>query len=199
MNIEYNNFIGIYNNVYPEGYCKHLIDEFDKLENLGCGSNRFISEGAPPTHKDDFQIMCTPIKKDEINYFEGKESVSMFFKGLQACYDDYTNKFSTLRGDRINSRIMKMQRTPPGGGYHVWHHEQGNDDNAGRVLVYMLYLNSLKEEQAGETEFLYQQLRFKPTENQMILWPASYTHVHRGNAVFGENSKYVVTGWFYYE
>jgi len=32
-----------------------------------------------------------------------------------------------------------------------------------------------------------------------LLWPASYTHAHRGNPVFGEQSKYVVTGWFYYD
>jgi len=49
------------------------------------------------------------------------------------------------------------------------------------------------------TEFLYQQQRFRPTENQMILWPAAYTHAHRGNTVFGDQSKYVVTGWFYYD
>ena len=63
----------------------------------------------------------------------------------------------------------------------------------------MLYLNTLGSDQAGETEFLYQQQRFKPTENQMILWPASFTHTHRGNTVFGTQSKYVVTGWFYYD
>ena len=94
---------------------------------------------------------------------------------------------------------MKMQRTSPGGGYHVWHGEQGNGDHAERVLVYMLYLNSLETEEAGETEFLYQQLRIKPTENMMVLWPASFTHAHRGNTVFGQHSKYIVTGWFYYE
>jgi hypothetical protein len=63
----------------------------------------------------------------------------------------------------------------------------------------MLYLNSLTLDEAGETEFLYQQLRLQPQENTMILWPASYTHAHRGNTVFGNNSKYIVTGWFYYE
>ena len=94
---------------------------------------------------------------------------------------------------------MKMQRTDPGGGYHVWHGEQGSGVNSGRVLVYSLYLNTLEIEDAGETEFLYQQTRFRPIENTMILWPASYTHAHRGNTVFGNTSKYIVTGWFYYD
>jgi hypothetical protein len=63
----------------------------------------------------------------------------------------------------------------------------------------MLYLNTLRPESAGETEFLYQQKRYNPIENRLIVWPAAYTHAHRGNAVFGEQSKYIVTGWFYYD
>ena len=94
---------------------------------------------------------------------------------------------------------MKMQRTSPGGGYHVWHGEQGNNTHADRVLVYMLYLNSLSPEEAGETEFLYQQTRLRPQENTTIVWPAAYTHAHRGNVVHGDNAKYIVTGWFYYD
>jgi hypothetical protein len=94
---------------------------------------------------------------------------------------------------------MKTQRTDPGGGYHVWHGEQGNGDHAHRVLVYMLYLNTLEASEGGETEFLYQKERYQPVENTMILWPAAYTHTHRGNTVLGDRSKYIVTGWFYYD
>ena len=94
---------------------------------------------------------------------------------------------------------MKMQKTSSGGGYHVWHCEQGNDDQARRGIVYSLYLNSLPEEANGETEFLYQQRRIAPVQNTMVLWPASFTHPHRGNPVYGNNSKYIITGWFYYE
>lgn len=92
-----------------------------------------------------------------------------------------------------------MQRTDPGGGYHIWHGEQGNGEQAQRVLVYMLYLNDFDTEDGGETEFLYQRKRIRPQENVMLLWPAAYTHAHRGNMVLGHKSKYVVTGWFYYE
>ena len=94
--------------------------------------------------------------------------------------------------------VMKMQRTGPGGGYHVWHGEQGPGTHANRAVVYMLYLNDLDGE-GGETEFLYQKMRVKPEENLMLVWPASFTHAHRGNPVLGETHKYIVTGWFYYD
>jgi len=198
MNINYNGFIGIYDDVYPEGYCQHLIKEFDRLKDAGAGFNRRQSEGAPETVKNDHQIGFG-LRGHEVALFEEGNTVDIFFNGLQRCYDQYCEKFSSLRDGKIRGTIMKLQRTDPGGGYHVWHGEQGNGEHANRVLVYMLYLNSLAPEEAGETEFLYQQQRFRPTENQMILWPASYTHTHRGNTVFGERSKYIVTGWFYYD
>ena len=198
MKIDYNKFIGIYNDVYLDGYCQHLIQEFDRLEKEGVGSNRWKSEKALESVKNDYQINLS-LKGQTTYDFNDQHIVSIFFEGLQNCYNEYSNKFSVLRHCSIRGSVMKMQRTHPGGGYHVWHGEQGNGDQSSRVLVYMLYLNTLKLEEAGETEFLYEQLRFRPIENQMILWPASFTHAHRGNTVFGNNSKYIVTGWFYYD
>lgn len=198
MKTEYKNFIGIYNDVYPEGYCQHLISEFDRLENFGAGSNRIQSEGAKRHLKNDHQISLS-FKGHNTQEFQGKNIVDIFFDGLQVCYEEYCSVFSSLQEGKIRATIMKMQRTSPGGGYHVWHGEQGNGEHANRVLVYMLYLNTLEPQEAGETEFLYQKERYQPTENTMILWPASYTHTHRGNTVLGERSKYIVTGWFYYD
>lgn len=198
MNVEYKNFIGIYKNVYPEGYCRHLISEFDRMETAGAGANRIQSEGAKRHQKNDYQLNMS-LKGHDVFSFNGESPVNMFFDGLQRCYDEYTSVFSTLSHSQIRATSMKMQRVEPGGGYHVWHSEQGNGDQAHRVLVYMLYLNTLEPHEAGETEFLYQKERYNPTENTMILWPASYTHVHRGNTVLGDRSKYIVTGWFYYD
>jgi hypothetical protein len=198
MKVEHKDFIATYTDIYPEGYCRHLINEFDRLANSGAGSNRQTSDNVPTHIKNDHQILLN-IGVHNAEPFNGKDSVNMFFNGLQACYEDYTNNFSVLKDSKIRGTVMKMQRTAPGGGYHVWHAEQGNGRFAERVLVYMLYLNTLELESAGETEFLYQQTRIRPVENTMILWPAAYTHAHRGNTVFGNTSKYIVTGWFYYD
>jgi hypothetical protein len=198
MNAEYKDFIAIYRDVYPEGYCQHLIKEFDRLVESGAGINRQRGEGVLKHRKNDMQLGLN-LGVHSAQDFNGISATRMFFDGLQRCYDAYTEQFSVLREGKITGTAMKMQRTDPGGGYHVWHGEQGNGDHAERVLVYMLYLNTLTQEEAGETEFLYQQRRLQPTENTMVLWPAAFTHAHRGNTVFGERSKYIVTGWFYYE
>jgi hypothetical protein len=198
MSSNQEDFIGIYRDLYPDGYCQHLINEFERLTQSGAGTNRQNGEGAARHAKDDMQLGLN-MGVHMVAPFEDKSATDMFFKGLQACYDDYTTQFSVLGQGRVCGTAMKMQRTDPGGGYHLWHGEQGNGDHADRVLVYMLYLNSLGENDGGETEFLYQRRRVSPEANAMVLWPAAFTHAHRGNTVLGSQSKYIVTGWFYYE
>lgn len=212
MNIEHKDFIGYYYDLYPSGYCQHLIDEFNKLEEFGVGHNRQRSENSLRHEKDDYQIGIslrnhdmsifewTEIDKNGIDCQFKKNPSDLFFDGLQACYDDYSNQYSVLLSNgKIRATVMKMQRTSPGGGYHIWHCEQCPGIYSSRVIAYMVYLNSLEDGDGGETEFLYQRTRIKPKENLMLLWPAAYTHTHRGNPVLADKYKYVVTGWFYYD
>ena len=198
MNIEYKDFIGVFLDVYPKGFCEHLIAEFERNRTLGAGTDRQEGEGADKHRKNDYQIFSNG-KNINFEFFDGKNTVDMFFNGLQRCFKEYSNEFSTIKDVNINCNNMKIQKTSSGGGYHVWHSEQGNGEQANRGLVYMLYLNTLPSEANGETEFLYQQRRINPVENTVVLWPAAFTHAHRGNPVYGENAKYIITGWFYHE
>jgi hypothetical protein len=193
IKIEYSDFIGKYDGVFPDGYCKTIVDYAESEINKGAGYNRLESEGMPSHKKQDMAI-C---KQDLNAYFNNNLVQDMFFKGLNFCLQDYLTKYSPLKDTNLHSRDMKLQKTGPGEGYHIWHFENGSSDMSSRALAFMLYLNTLKEEEAGETEFFYQQKRYKPKENTLIIWPASFTHTHRGNPVFGAN-KYVITGWFWF-
>lgn len=88
---------------------------------------------------------------------------------------------------------FKWQKTPIGGGYHVWHNE--NSIIWQRQLVWNLYLNDVEE--GGETEFLDQNRRIKAQKGTMVIFPASWTHVHRGNPPLNKD-KYIGTGWYSY-
>ena len=198
MNIEYKDFIGVFSDVYPEGFCQHLINEFRHNKKLGASKNRQQTDGVLPHIKNDNQLAAHLTKNKLLNFRE-QDSKELFFNGLQQCFDEYVKKYSWLLEVRLNCTQMKMQETSSGGGYHVWHAEQANGEQAKRGLTYMLYLNTLPNKANGETEFLYQQRRISPVENTMVLWPAAFTHIHRGNPVYGDNTKYIVTGWFYHE
>jgi len=206
MKIEYKEFVGFYRGIFPAGYCQHLIDEFNRLEKNNVGLSRQESEDALKHVKNDHQISIN-LRNHDLNLFKWNDDTDekcwdpsdLFFEGLQKCYNEYSTEYSIIRKmGNIRATTIKMQRTGPGGGYHVWHSEQGEGPQANRAVVYMLYLNDLDGE-GGETEFLYQKMRIKPEENLMLIWPAAYTHAHRGNPVLGETHKYIVTGWFYYD
>lgn len=198
MNFVVENFIAIFDDVYENGFCAHLIKEFNRLEEDRVGFNRLDGEGAHKHVKDDHQIFVN-VLNEAIKPFNDKASKALFFDGLQRCYDEYVKKFSVLNSAKLHCSNIKLQKTVSGGGYHIWHCEQGNGETSARGLVYLLYLNDLPPESCGETEFLYQEKRYSPKANRMVIWPAGFTHPHRGNPVYGEIAKYIATGWFLYE
>jgi len=57
----------------------------------------------------------------------------------------------------------------------------------------MTYLNDVYEE--GGTEFLCQKLKVDARKGLTLIWPADWTHMHRG-VVSRTEEKYIITGWF---
>lgn len=121
---------------------------------------------------------------------------SKYLYYIHDCLMEYIHEFGQLQGIELsNNYCLKMQRTMPMGGYHVWHYENGDlPAHFNRELVWMIYLNDLPAGE-GETEFLYQKKRIRPTEGTVIIWPAGMTHPHRGLTVYTQ-PKYVLTGWY---
>lgn len=106
----------------------------------------------------------------------------------------YADKYPGFQDVRWVSSHVKVQKTEPKGGFHKWHSEQGPDETANRVLVWTLYLNDVPEGE-GETEFLEYGIKIPAKKGLLCFFPASWTHVHRGNAVYS-TTKYIATGWF---
>ena len=108
------------------------------------------------------------------------------------CVDDYIQRFSILGQSKFTIYDVKLKKVPCGGGFHAWHYENGSMISASRMFVIQLYLNDGFE--GGETEFLYQNLREEAVAGDVIIFPAGYTHVHRGNPPIG-GTKYTATSW----
>lgn len=88
-----------------------------------------------------------------------------------------------------------LQHYPPGGGYKVWHTERSRASGliGSRHIAFMTYLNDVTD--AGETEFFYQGIKVQPRKGLTLMWPADWTHTHRG-IPSPTQDKYVLTGWF---
>lgn len=184
----------MYQNVFPDGFCSHVIHEFEQLLSCGSCGNRQDEEGAPKTIKEDYYHFLN-FRNHVMAPFNDIAVFDIFINSLQNCFDEYVSEYDILKDIHLKCTSVKIQKTDPGAGYHVWHCEQHAGDQSARCLAYSAYLNDI--DAAGETEFLYQKLRITPKENTMIIWPAAFTHTHRGNVVHGDKSKYIITGWFY--
>jgi hypothetical protein len=191
---EFSDFIGVWENFVPKSVCKKFIDHFEEIRT----NSSYIDEaeqGAILDGTNQFPQGSLG-RKDEsllINYSSQRLNYEAN-QYLSACTYHYIDTYNQLRSTKLISEDTKMQKTPPGGGYHVWHYENSGYGFHARELVWIIYLNDLPEGEA-ETEFLYQKRRIRPTAGTVVVWPAALTHVHKGNTVFTED-KYILTGWY---
>jgi hypothetical protein len=186
------NFIGVYENAFSKKYCEKSIEYFNKMEKCGFVKNRIENDNAIKIQKEDNAYFAHDIL--QLNF---QSSGSMFLQFNETFWkiykENYAVEYAALQNSGPhNNYCFKMQKTPIGGGYHTWHFEAADRENCQRLLTWMVYLNDVEE--GGETEFLYQHLRIKPKQGTLVIWPAAFTHTHRGNPPLS-NEKYIVTGW----
>lgn len=181
------NFTGIFEDVISKELCSDFINYFHNMEEIGLCSNRQF-DGTSKINKDDlsFSSCDMPIRHGAaFNDF-----LSIFWNNI---YPIYAEKYGVLK-DSGSHQIydIKIQKTDVGQGYHIWHYESSERMGSNRLLAFILYLNDVDE--GGETEFLYYPKRVKPKTGTVVLWPAAFTHTHRGNPPIS-NCKYIITGW----
>ena len=88
---------------------------------------------------------------------------------------------------------FNIQRYYPGEGYFNWHSESSGKPSSNRKLVWMIYLNDAK---CG-TVFPSQKKTLKPKTGRLVIWPAAWTHPHKG-VTPNVGEKYILTGWWNY-
>jgi len=184
-----NNFIGVYDNYISLEECNKAIKLFEDQNKFNNTLNRIDFEQAPVTQKQDQQ------------YFAGAKDMSIWWEDLKSLivnFDIAWNHYIKTTGadtayDSFLFTDMKIQKTLPTEGYHVWHIEHGKGfSNEPRAFVFSVYLNDVKE--GGETEFLHFSKRVQPKTGRIVIWPAAFPYLHRGNPPL-DGEKYILTSW----
>jgi hypothetical protein len=190
MKISHNQLIGIYDNAMPKEWCDDVIKIFE--QNIKSSLTRQEREKIIGTQKQDRSLSGFGILPPKY--------IEHFYKIFKKTLFHYSNQYPTfteILDHPTISEDFKLQKTLPGEGYHLWHYENINVEKyINRVLVWTVYLNDIKE--GGETEFLYQHKRISPKKGTICLFPAYFTHTHRGNPPLS-NPKYIATGWHSYK
>ena len=179
-----NTFIFEKHNALSKAQCEHMIKEFE-------------------SHKDDQYLgrigqMATEdssIKKSTDMVVSGKEHFkdidSALFNSIKAALIEFRETYPYFKGP-FKDMGYAIQRTEPGEHYH-WHIDGGSHEFSQRQLVALWYLNDVKGP-GGETEFLFQNVKIKPQQGKLILFPPFWTHEHRG-VTLKKGVKYIATTW----
>ena len=171
-------FIREYPNVLNDALVDHLIDLIEDNQNWRPRADQ---------HRKDKQVPIEP--------FWPEIGIDINRRLIERTLGNYLREFPVLTADTDvdwTSGITILQKTSPREGYHTFHCENMGWTGAPRAIAWMVYLNNVEE--GGETEWLYQQKKIKPQRNLAVLWPGSWTHLHRGNPPMSD--KYVLTGWY---
>lgn len=181
------NFIHLKRKAYSKEFCHALIGFFDL--NTTLHTDGISGNGVYHNIKKDKEI-CLDLSND---WLEIKTP-------LLECINEYKKIYpgidSSLPKWSLDSSCQLM-RYEPGDAYWAEHCE---DDTikfgrAKRIFAWMAYLNNIDE--GGGTRFTHQKFTTKPREGNLYIWPAGWTHLHKG-MVAPKESKYILTGWFSY-
>ena len=198
----FNEGIGVIKNYASKEWCKILIDAFEMYNKTKLSFN--ILDGhytLDPKNDGASQFKEGSLgRKDEQLFLEVADAglASTTNEIVGGGFEHYVREYRGVidSSDPVTSWTCKIQKTQAGGGYHIWHCEDGGFVYRDRVLTWMLYLNDIPVENGGATDFLHQKCSFQPTVGTIVFWPATYTHMHRGSFLTGDIPKYIATGWF---
>ena len=195
MKEEYKEFIGIYDESIPIELCNDFVNNYEEAKknstimDLSTPNEKQIIENTHPLYRDDEAAFVAPL----YSTIYPRPPVGAYFKFLSECFRCYRERYSIEFKGVIYNDIFKIHKVRKSEGYHEWHYEKASPESIDRLMVYMTYLEVPKE--GGETEFLHQSLRIKPIVGRTLIWPAGYTHMHRGNPPL-DGEKMYITGWF---
>jgi len=190
--IDLDNSIYVANVMFPDELCNTCIDVFENKKKL-FPETHFLKNEETTNRKDEAVFIDGLYEIDTLLDTGDMGLVWQVNEHLEQALQEYSNIFPTVTSMAIRSTRQKLQKTKKTGGYHIWHHEQQDLASAQRVLAWSIYLNDVEE--GGETEFLYQSKRIKARKGKILIFPAGFTHTHRGNPPLS-GDKYILTGWW---
>ena len=187
-----NDYIGIYDNALTKKECEMIINRFETKDKHRQKKVNTNIEGTDKILKTCSQISFNFSDYDDAFYHR------MVVNAIKRKFHLYRKKYpyleygSTSCGFNLTS-YYNLQKYTDGEGYFPLHCEHGSLGPY-RMLVWMFYLNDAK----SGTIFPSQKKTLKPKTGRLVIWPAAWTHVHKG-VTPNVGEKYILTGWWNYE
>ena len=185
------NFISIIPNVLSPEDCDAIVADYPTF---------YAQKSNSVAKKTGSEVALNFTYPEDTEEHAAKKQV--WFNKIMPIISEQTYKYLDEYGQQLpfplelNGCQLQKSSAESGEGYYVFHYEcvgAQHDIITRRMLAWMIYLNDVPAGE-GETEFLYQGVRIQPKRGDLVIFPAGFTHTHRGNPVY-TTDKYIVTGW----
>jgi hypothetical protein len=185
---KFEDLIYIKDNALEKDFCDHCIQKFNEDNRKKQG---ITGAGLRLDVKRSLDLNISNVggweEEDKIFYNSLHENMGEYFN----LHDKQYSSMLTCSG--IKDTGYQIQKTEPT-EFYDWHSDYGVDEQGwSRILTFIWYLNDVKY--AGETQFIMGN-KIKPKKGTLMLFPATWTYVHRGCTPKKE-LKYICTGWVY--
>ena len=184
MKLGKKSFINKFSKAYPKPSCESLIKWFEQNKKMSRPG------GAGPHKLDNLEIRIH-LKTDN-DYYGLGTTLQKCIKQFKKIYPEVDKYLGSWQVDPA----IQLMKYEPGNFYpHVHCENDGDSMLFHRVFAWMIFLNTIKK--GGGTKFIYQNIIAKPVAGDFYIWPAGWTHFHRGVKAPKEK-KYILTGWVNY-
>jgi len=170
LNYEIEDFIGVFDTDFET---QPLIDYFHWCYQTE-GVYRRSGVSSPNQRKDTMAPVAffsdKPDLEPSVHVEMGANSkyISMYNEVISQCMHIYGDEYETITGYNLQCSYINVQKTLPKQGYHSWHSEDPAPMTTRRV---------------------------QPKKGRVVIWPAGFTHTHRGNPPLS-GEKYIATAWY---
>jgi hypothetical protein len=182
--VEANTFIFAKPNALPAALCRQMIERFE-----AAADEQYEGRIGQAVFKDKGVKISTDLVVSGKPHWTDIDRA--LFRSLATALREFRESFPYFKGP-FKDMGYAIQRTTPGQYYH-WHIDGGSHQFSQRQLVAVWYLNDV-EGPGGETEFLFQNVKIKPEQGKLLLFPPFWTHEHRG-VTLRAGLKYIATTW----
>ena len=204
------NFIGEYKNAISDEVIDYLMDYFMKNKEwhvhgeVGTGQiDKTVKDSHDLNLLDDgeydpylveeiFPLLGNQLDSAILKYSKEYQASQIMVDAIKGSDNDILNGVYKY-GQWWPYSILMKRYLKGQGGYHSFHEDNGTQHpHTYRSHVVMFYLNDVLE--GGETEFHNQQLKVKPEKGKVVIFPAYWTHLHKGHIPIS-GDKYICNFW----
>tara|TARA_R100000278_G_C5467034_1_gene163047 strand:- start:773 stop:1558 length:786 start_codon:yes stop_codon:yes gene_type:complete len=186
-------------------FCHHLIEKFRNEEE----GNKYKGKTGWPPRLNTIKN-SQDLSMDSLEHWADETKVIR--DNLRVCFQEYVNhiqshivmptyehndqipyaQFPVCDGNIVDYGFQ-IQETEPF-GYYDWHEDSlcNFQEKQERLATYLYYLNDIYED--GCTEFM-NGFKVPPRQGRLLMFPSTWTYMHRGGILHGYQNKYIATGW----